>query len=124
MVARLPTTIECVPAVAVVSALAVRMLESEEVAAREASAPLGSASAMAVAAKLVRLFLSPVSRPAWVDRSVCWFCQFVNEAVCEVRIAVTTDFILMPFPFSRDAELKLTPIIVPFCLYVRGRGLC
>src|SRR6267378_538267 len=95
----------------------------EEVADCEASGPLGSASEITVAAKLVRLLFSPVSNPDWVDKSVCWFCQAVNGPVSRLRIAFTTDLTSMPFPFSRAAALKLIPIVFPFSLHDRGRSL-
>src|ERR1700687_1472634 len=106
---------------AVVWALAVRMLGCEEAADWEARGPWGSASEITAASKLVRLLLSPVSKPAWVDRSVCWFCQAVNGPVCRLRIALTTDFTSIPFPFSRAAALKLTPMVVPLSLHDRSR---
>src|ERR1700674_4731243 len=82
----------------------------EELADCEVSGPLGFASEIIVAAKLVRLLLSPFSNPAWVDRSVCWFCQAVSGPVSRLRIAFTTDLTSMPFPFSKAAALKLIPI--------------
>src|ERR1700687_5931144 len=97
------------------------MLGCEEFAAMPARAPLGSASAAAAVAKLVRLLLIPASSPAWVDKSVCWFCQIVRGPVCGLRIAFTTELTLMPFPFSRASALKLTPIFVLF-LHDRGRS--
>src|SRR5258708_7208603 len=92
----------------------------EEVANCEASGPLGSASEIAAAAKLVRLLFSPVSNPDWVDKSVCWFCQAVNGPVSRLRIAFTTDLTSMPFPFSRAAALKLIPIVFLFSFTTGG----
>src|ERR1700674_95190 len=94
----------------------------EELADCEVSGPLGFASEIIVADKLVRLLLSPFSNPAWVDRSVCWFCQAVNGPVSRLRIALTTDLTSMPFPFSRAAALKLIPIVFPLFLHDRGRS--
>src|ERR1700681_671348 len=96
---------------AVVWALAVTIVGCVEAAVREASGPLTFASALIAVARLVRLLLNPVSNPAWVDKSVCWFCNAVNERFCGARIAFTTDCTLMPFPFSRLEALKLTPIV-------------
>src|ERR1700674_1875795 len=96
---------------AVVWALAVTIIGCVEAAVREASGPLTFASALIAVARLVRLLLNPVSNPAWVDKSVCWFCNAVNEMFCGLRIALTTDCTLMPFPFSRLEALKLTPIV-------------
>src|SRR5260370_1330806 len=98
------------------------MLESDEVAAKDARGPVGFASEIAAAAKLVRLLLSPDSNAVWVDRSVCWFCQIVNGPVCRLRIAFTTDLTSMPFPFSRAAALKLIPIVFPLALHHRSRS--
>jgi hypothetical protein len=69
------------------------------------------ASESTAAARLVRLLLSPASSPACVDKSVCWFCKSDIDAFLGLRIALTTDETFMPFPFSRDAALKLTAIV-------------
>src|ERR1700686_1275962 len=107
---------------AVVWALAVTIVGCVEAAVREASGPLTFASALIAVARLVRLLLNPVSNPAWVDKSVCWFCNAVNEMFCGLRIALTTDCTLMPFPFSRLEALKLTPIVfLLFLFLLHGR---
>src|SRR6202163_2687089 len=111
---------------AVVWALAVTIVGCVEAAVREASGPLTFASALIAVARLVRLLLNPVSNPAWADKSVCWFCNAVNERFCGARIAFTTDCTLMPFPFSRLEALKLTPIVLLlflFLLHVRTSQL-
>src|ERR1700676_340915 len=87
------------------------MLCCEEVADREESGPLAFARAVIADARLLRLLLNPANNPAWEDKSVCWFCNAVNELFSGVRIAFTTDCTLIPFPFSRLDALKLTPMV-------------
>src|SRR2546430_1256045 len=74
------------------------------------------ASESTAAARFVRLLFSPISSPALVDKSVCWFCKRDIEPLFGARIAFTTDETFIPFPFNRAAELKLTAIVVSFYL--------
>src|SRR5436305_5029712 len=114
MVARLDTTIECVPTGAVVWAVAVPMPGCDEVADCAVRGPFMLARESTAAARFVRLLFSPVNIPAWVDKSVCWFCNREIEPLFGPRIAFTTDETFIPFPFNRPAALKLTAIVVSF----------
>jgi hypothetical protein len=88
----------------------------DEVADWAVSGPLMLASESTAAARFVRLLFSPASSPAWVDKSVCWFCKRDIEPLFGLRIAFTTDETFIPFPFNRAAALKLTAIVVSFYL--------
>src|SRR3981189_990383 len=99
------------------------MLGFDEPATSEASAPLVSTSALTAVASEVRLLLNPANKPAWMDRSVCCCCHPVRDPLDWLRIALTTDLTSMPFPFSRDAALKLIAIFGPLYLCIRSRNL-
>src|SRR3954454_957654 len=114
MVARLDTTIECVPTRAVVWAVAVTMPGCDEVADCAVRGPCMLASESTAAARFVRLLFSPVNIPACVDKSVCWFGNREIEPLFGPRIAFTTDETFIPLPFNRAAALKLTAIFVSF----------
>src|SRR5256885_12744595 len=88
----------------------------DEVADWAVRGPLMLASESTAAARFVRLLFSPISSPALVDKSVCWFCKRDIEPLFGARIAFTTDETFIPFPFNRAAELNLTAIVVSFYL--------
>src|SRR5271155_8200 len=78
VVARLVTTIECVPLGVPAVALAVRMLELEEVADTSVNCPAGSVSANAAVCSVCTSAVKLASAVCWFDRFVCCPCKTAN----------------------------------------------